>query len=54
MSFLHTDMAQVVDMWAMRDKNVPILHSQYYGCWCYGDSRKQAISNHDIYYVKPN
>ena len=51
MSFLHTNMAQVVDIGG---KSVPTLHSQYHGCWCYGDARRQGISNNDIYYAKSN
>ena len=33
-------------------KNLPILHSQYHGCWCPGDVRSQAISNHDFDYIE--
>ena len=36
----------------MYDKGLPILHSQYHGCWCPGDVGRQGISNHDIYYVE--
>ena len=43
MSFLHIDMTQV-----------PILQSQYHGCWCPGDARSQGISIDDIYYVEQN
>ena len=32
----------------MFDKNLPILHSQYHGCWCPGGARSQGISDHDI------
>ena len=32
----------------MEDKHLPILHSQYHGCWWHGDARSQGISNHDI------
>ena len=35
------------------DKNVPILHGQYHGCWCPGNARSQGINNHDIDLVKP-
>ena len=28
-----------------------LIHSQYHGCWCPGDTRSQGISNNDIYYV---
>ena len=32
----------------MEDKNPPILHTQYQGCWCPGDASCQDISSHDI------
>ena len=32
----------------MENKNLPILHSQYCGCWCPGDARGQGISSHCI------
>ena len=35
------------------DQDLPILHSQYYGCWCLGDTRSQGISNHDTDLVEP-
>ena len=35
----------------MLDEDLPILYSQYHGCWCPGDARSQGINNHDIYYV---
>ena len=53
MSFLHIDKAQVVEILPHVSQNVPILHSQYHGCWCPGDSKNHAINNHDIYYVEP-
>ena len=28
-----------------------IPRDQYHGCWCPGDTRRQAISSHDIYLV---
>ena len=34
------------------DKNAPILHNHYFGCWCPGNTRSQDISNHDIDYVE--
>ena len=49
MQFLHIDMTQVVEiLLQVKDKDLPILHSQYHGCWCPGDARSQGISNHDI------
>ena len=48
MSFLHTDKTQV------DEKDLPILHNQYHGCWCPGDARSQGISNPDIDLVKPS
>ena len=36
------------------DKDLPILRSQYYGCWCPGDARSQDISSYDIDQVKPS
>ena len=44
---LHTDMTQVVEI-LMEDKDLSILHSQYYGCWWPSDTRSQGINNHDI------
>ena len=38
----------------MKDKDLPIQHSKYHGCWCPGSLRRQGISNHDIYYVEPD
>ena len=35
------------------DKNLPISHSQYHGCWCPGGARSQNTSNHDIDCVEP-
>ena len=35
------------------DQDLHILHSQYHGCWCPGDVRRQGISSHDIDLVKP-
>ena len=40
-----------------QDKDLPILHNQYHGCWCPGDAMSQGISNidnHDIDLVKPS
>ena len=37
----------------VEDKDLPILHSQFHGCWGPGDERSQGISNYDIYYVEP-
>ena len=36
-----------------KDKDLLILHGQYYGSWCPGDARSQGISNRDIDLVKP-
>ena len=47
MSFLHSDITQVVEI-RKYDKDLPILHSQYHGCWCSCDERSQGINNHDI------
>ena len=52
-SFLHIDTTQVFEILPQIDKNLPILHSQYYGCWCPGDVRSQGISSHGIDLVKP-
>ena len=52
MSFLHTNKTQVVEI--PQDKDLPILHNQYHGCWCLGDARGQGIINHDIDLVKPS
>ena len=53
-SFLHIDTMQVVEILPLeQDKNLPILHNQYHGCWCPGDVRSQGISSHDIDLVKP-
>ena len=30
----------------MEDRDLPILHSQYHGCWWPGDARSQGISSH--------
>ena len=35
------------------DKYLPILHSQYHGCWCPGDARSQDSSSCDIDLIKP-
>ena len=32
----------------VKGKYLFILHNQYHGCWCPGDSRSQAISSHGI------
>ena len=53
MSFLDIDMAQVVEILPQKDKDLPILHSQYHGCWCPGDPKNQDISYYDIELVKP-
>ena len=34
-------------------KDLPILHSQYHGCWCPGDAWSQDINSYDIDLVKP-
>ena len=52
-SFLHIDTAQVVEILPQKNKNLPILRTQYHGCWCPGDVRSQGISSHDIDLVKP-
>ena len=53
-SFLQVDMMHVVEILPQVNKNLPILHSQYNGCWYPGDARSQSINNHDIDYVEPN
>ena len=52
MSFLHIDMTQEVEI-LKEDKDLPILHSQYHGCWYPGDARSQGISSHDIGLISP-
>ena len=52
MSFLHTDMAQVVEILScVRQELTYIPHSRYDGCWWPGDERSQGISIHDIDYL---
>ena len=52
-SFLYTDMTQAVESFLIEDKYLPILHSQYHGCWCPGDTRSQDISTLILTLVKP-
>ena len=54
MSFLHTNKTHGVEILLEEDKDLPILHNQYHGCWCPGDARSQGINNHDIDLVKPS
>ena len=51
-SFLHTDMTQAIEILPCVRQNLPILHSQYHGCWCPGNARSQGISKNDIYFVE--
>ena len=53
MSFLHTDMTQVVEI-LPRGRQKSILHSQYHGHWCPGDTKSHVINNSDFDYVEPN
>ena len=52
LSFLHTDVAQVVEIFLMDDKNLPTLYGQYHGCGWLSDSVGQCIRNRDIDPVK--
>ena len=55
MSFLHIDMAQVVETFPQVRQGPTYSTysgSQYHGCWCPGDARSQGISNNDIDLVK--
>ena len=49
----HWHMAQVVEILS-QVRQVPILYSWYHVCWCPGDTSSQGMSNHDMYYLKPN
>ena len=55
LSFLHMDMAQVVEIlpYTVYDKELPSLLSWYHGFWWPGDARNQGVSNHDIDLVNP-
>ena len=53
MSFLHIDMAQVVEILSHIRKELTYSTCQYHGFWCPGNTRSQGISYHDIYYVVP-
>ena len=52
-SFLHTDMTQVVEILLHKNIDLPTIHSQYHGYWWPGDARSQGISNRDTYYIEP-
>ena len=56
MSFVNIDMTQVIESVprVMQDKDLPIIYSQFHGCWCPGDARSQGIRNYDIYCVEPD
>ena len=46
-------MAQVDEVLPMEDKDLFILHNQYHGWWCSGDTRNsQDIGSHDIDWLK--
>ena len=47
MSFLHIDMAQVVEI-------LPQVRQEVNYSTCPGSARSQGINNHDINYVEPN
>ena len=54
MTFLHIDIAQMVEIiYHVRQKLI-ILCSQYHGCWSISSLCRQGISAYDIYYVEPN
>ena len=51
MSILHIEMTQVVEILPQVRYGLilwtwSVLHSQYHGCWCFGDARSQDINNH--------
>ena len=48
LSFLYTDMTQVVETFLMENNDLHILHSQYRGCWWLGNAKSQNISDHGI------
>ena len=54
MSLLHIDMTQLVKILALVRQDLPILRSQYHGCWWSGDARSQGINNHDIDHIELN
>ena len=35
-----------VKSFPVEDKYLPILHTQYHGCWCPGDSMNKGINSH--------
>ena len=39
LSLLKTELAKVVEMLVMEDKDLSNLHSQHHGCWCPGNTR---------------
>ena len=45
-------MAQVIEILPQDKKNLPILQSQYDGCWWWGSLHRQGISNHDAAYAE--
>ena len=48
----HQAISNNMQYWLLYYSVVPILQSQYHGCWCPGDDRSQGITNHDIDYVE--
>ena len=44
-------MAQVVKSIPTDSRDLPILHSQYYGNWCPGHARGHCIGSHGIHLV---
>ena len=50
--FLHTVIAQAVEILSHGRQGPAHLHNQYHGFWCPGNARSQSISNHDFDYVE--
>ena len=50
LSFVKTEKTQAIDIGdiLLEDRAPLILHIQYHGCWCPGDTRSQGISSHGI------
>ena len=52
-SFLHTDMTQVFEIFPHVRQEITLLHSKFHGCWGRGKAKIQGINNHDIDFVEP-
>ena len=51
LSFLNTEMAQVLESFFVEDKDLFILHNQHHGCCRSGDARSHVISIHGTDFV---